>query len=105
MHTIIFARGRNHSRPDVVQLRFTFSSESLFTLLIGNLAEHPGDRADTLMFLLVAHMTVQALILFCGAAYNWSSCCRPFARATRWSVIPSTSSTATSTICESLSWT
>jgi uncharacterized membrane protein len=52
---------------------FNFASlflTSLFPLLIRNLAKHPGDRADTLVFLLAAHLTVQALTLFRIAAHK-----------------------------------
>jgi len=41
---------------------------SLFPLLIRNLAEHPGERAGTLVFILAAYATFSSLTLFRVAA-------------------------------------
>jgi uncharacterized membrane protein len=71
---------------------FNFASlflTSLFPLLIRNLAKHPGDRADTLVFLLAAHLTVQALTLFRIAAHKMHYQTPGFMNGTKREIAPS----------------
>ena len=70
VHASFFARVEQISRA-MMWLNFVFLFlTSLVPFLIRNLAEHPGDRADTIVFLTLAYLTVSSLTLFRVAAHK-----------------------------------
>jgi uncharacterized membrane protein len=70
VHASFFARVEEITRAMMwSNFAFLFLA-SLVPFLIRDLAEHPGDRADTIVFLVLACLTISALTLFRVAAHK-----------------------------------
>jgi uncharacterized membrane protein len=70
VHASFFARVEEITRA-MMWLNFAFLFlASLVPFLIRDLAEHPGDRADTIVFLTLAYLTISMLTLFRVAAHK-----------------------------------